>query len=47
MKNIKKWYLDYFDWNKDGETNWWEYFIPIGIILIIEIIAEIIANWIV
>ena len=47
MKNIKKWYLDYFDWNKDGETNWWEYFIPIGIILIIEIVAEIIANWIV
>ena len=47
MKHIKKWYLDYFDWNKDGEINWWEYFIPISIILIIEIIAEIIANWIV
>ena len=47
MRNIKKWYLDYFDWNKDGKTNWWEYLIPIGIILIIEIIAEIIANWIV
>ena len=40
MKNIRKWFLHYFDWNNDGKTNWWEYFIPIGIILLIEIIAE-------
>ncbi len=39
--------LYYFDWNKDGATNWWEYMIPAGIILGVEIIAEIIANWIV
>ena len=44
---IREWFLRYFDWNQDGKTNWWEYFIPIIIILIIEIIAEIIANWIV
>ena len=43
----KKLMLDYFDWNNDGQTNWWEYLIPIGIILSIEIIAEVIANWIV
>ena len=48
-KNSKKWnklMLDYFDWNNDGETNWWEYLIPISVIITIEIIAEIIANWI-
>ena len=47
MKNIRKWFLHYFDWNNDGKTNWWEYLIPIIIILLVEIIAEIVANWIV
>ena len=39
---FKQWFLDYFDWNKDGIVNWWEYLIPIGIVLGIEVIAEII-----
>ena len=39
--------LNYFDINKDGKTNWWEYLIPVLIILIIEVIAEIITNLIV
>ena len=39
---LKQWYLNYFDWNHDGEVNWWEYFIPFGLILGIEIIAELI-----
>ena len=43
----KKWMLDYFDWNNDGETNWWEYLIPIGIVLCIEVLTELIAMWIV
>tara|TARA_Y100000592_G_C5365134_1_gene265633 strand:- start:67 stop:210 length:144 start_codon:yes stop_codon:yes gene_type:complete len=47
MKHWKKFFLKYFDWNDDGVTNWWEYFIPIGIILLVEIIAEIIANWLI
>lgn len=47
MKHWNKFFLRYFDWNKDGVTNWWEYLIPIGLILGIEIIAEIIANLIV
>ena len=47
MKHWNKFFLRYFDWNRDGKTNWWEYFIPIIIILLVEIIAEIIANWIV
>ena len=47
MKNIRKWFLHYFDWNNDGKTNWWEYLIPIIIILLVEIIAELVANWIV
>ena len=41
---IKELYLRYFDWNKDGEVNWWEYLIPILLILSIEIVAEIIAS---
>ena len=47
MRHWKRLFLKYFDWNEDGVTNWWEYLIPVGIILLIEIIAEIIANWIV
>ena len=45
-KSWKKWWLEYFDWNQDGKTNWWEYTIPFIAVLIIEIIAEIIASWI-
>ena len=39
---LKQWYLNYFDWNHDGQVNWWEYLIPIGLILGIEIIAELV-----
>ena len=39
---LKQWFLNYFDWNRDGKVNWWEYLIPIGLILGIEVIAEII-----
>ena len=39
---IKEWYLRYFDWNHDGIVNWWEYLIPFGFILFVEVIAEII-----
>ena len=40
--NLKDWYLRYFDWNSDGKVSWWEYLIPFGFVLIIEIIAELI-----
>ena len=43
---IKQWYLNYFDWNRDGEVNWWEYFIPILLLLGVEVIAEIIGLFI-
>lgn len=43
----QQWWLDYFDWNKDGKTNWWEYLIPFLLILSIEVIAEIIAKLII
>ena len=46
-KKWKKWMLDYFDWNNDGQTNWWEYLIPCIIILSIEVLAELIAYLIV
>ena len=39
---LKEWYLRYFDWNRDGKVNWWEYLIPFGLVLLIEVIAEII-----
>ena len=45
-RNWRKWWLDYFDWNQDGETNWWEYCIPVVIIIIVEVIAEMIVRWI-
>ena len=41
---LKQWFLNYFDWNKDGKVNWWEYLIPIGIVLGIEVISEIIGQ---
>ena len=48
MKNKKnswkKWWVEYFDWNKDGITNWWEYSIPFLLILLIEIVAELVAK---
>jgi len=47
MKNgWKCWWLKYFDWNRDGYTNWWEYCIPFLAVVLIEIIAEIIVRWI-
>ena len=46
QNKIKQWYLRYFDWNDDGITNWWEYLIPFGFILVIEVIAEIIGLFI-
>ena len=43
---ITQWYLRYFDWNHDGQVNWWEYLIPFGLVLLIEVIAEIIGLFI-
>ena len=43
---LKQWYLKYFDWNHDGQVNWWEYLIPFGFILLVEVIAEIIGLFI-
>jgi hypothetical protein len=44
MKNWKKLFLNYFDLNNDGKVNWWEYLIPIVIILSLEVVAELIAE---
>ena len=43
-KKWNKWMLDYFDVNGDGIVNWWEYLIPITVVLLIEIIAELIVK---
>jgi hypothetical protein len=36
--------MKFFDLNNNGKYDWWEYIIPILIILVIEIIAEIVAR---
>ena len=43
----QKWWLEYFDWNQDGITNWWEYSIPFLLVLLMEIIAELVAKLII
>ena len=46
MKNLDIWkrvFLKYLDFDNSGRVDWWEYLIPISIILSIEIIAELIA----
>ena len=42
-KELKKVLLPWLDWNENKSIDWWEYLIPISIILSIEIIAELIA----
>ena len=46
-KNWKRLFLKYFDWNQSGSIEWWEYLIPLSVILAIEIIAELFAKIIV
>ena len=36
--------MKFFDFNNNGKYDWWEYLLPILIILVIEIIAEIVAR---
>ena len=46
-KSWKRFFIKYFDFNDNNKMDWWEWFIPITIILTIEIIAEIFANFII
>jgi len=49
-KSTKSWrslFLRYFDFNESGTINWWEYLIPILFILVMEVLAELIAVWVV
>ena len=39
-----RWFLKYFDVNQNESVDWWEFLIPIMIILVFEIIANVIAN---
>ena len=39
-----KLFLRYLDFNESGSVNWWEYLIPIAIILSLEVVAELIAE---
>ena len=43
----KKVFLKYLDFDDSGKVDWWEYLVPITIILGIEVVAELIAYFIV
>lgn len=42
----KRFLLKYFDLNDDDKISWWEVCVPLIFFLILEIIANIIANFI-
>ena len=46
QKRWNKLFLRYFDFNQSGNVNWWEYLIPLVAILLVEVLAEIIAQWV-
>lgn len=37
--------MKFFDLNNNGKYDWWEYILPIVIILFIEVIAEIVVQF--
>ena len=39
--------FNFFDLNENGRYDWWEYILPIVIILIIEVIAVVIARFLI
>jgi hypothetical protein len=39
--------MNFFDFNNNGKYDWWEYLLPIVIIFIIEIIAEVVAKFLI
>ena len=43
-KDLKKVLLPWLDWNENKHIDWWEYLIPITVVLLIEIIAELIVK---
>ena len=45
-KRWNKLFLRYLDFNQSGNVNWWEYLIPLLAILLVEVLAEIIAQWV-
>lgn len=46
QKRWNKLFLRYLDFNQSGNVNWWEYLIPLLAILSVEVLAEIIAQWV-
>ena len=46
QKRWNKLFLRYLDFNQSGNVNWWEYLIPLLAILLVEVLAEIIAQWV-
>ena len=39
--------MKFFDLNNNGKYDWWEYILPIVILLCIEVLAEIIAKFLI
>ena len=46
QKRWNKLFVRYLDFNQSGDVNWWEYLIPLIAILSVEVLAEVIAQWI-
>ena len=49
MSNFDVWkrvFLKYLDFDNSGKVDWWEYLIPISVILGVEIIAELVSQFI-
>ena len=39
--------MRFLDFNKNGKYDWWEYLMAVLIIIVIEIIAEIVAKFLI
>jgi hypothetical protein len=39
--------MKFFDLNNNGKYDWWEYIIPIILLLCVEVVAEVIAKFLI
>ena len=39
--------MKFLDFNKNGQYDWWEYLIAVLIIIVIEVLAEVIARFLI
>ena len=39
--------MRFLDFNKNGKYDWWEYILPILLLLVVEVVAELIAKFLI